>query len=232
MRRRRPRINLPQSHTLLGIVEALDSTEEIRQRVLRVPADEREEDPRSEERGLGAPALLRKVCPSRSAAGQQQDKQGGGEAGERVHCGTKLRNTTEANLGRGLVWDTTMEKLCLYFARSSPSEICAAATGLTTPQSCALKGRVVVLKGMDSRATLRWTQEALNVQWTFYFSKLIQKNTNAPKFQMSVDFQRHSFIGYFIKGWESEQRLFRTKTFTVYWYNCQISGLFYECMYV
>ncbi|TNN70399.1 hypothetical protein EYF80_019425 [Liparis tanakae] len=46
--------------------------------------DEREEDPRSEERGLGAPALLRKVCPSRSAAGQQQDKQGGGEAGERI----------------------------------------------------------------------------------------------------------------------------------------------------
>lgn len=59
--------------------------------MLGVPADEGEEDPRSEERRLGVPALLRKISPGRNAAGQEQEEQGGGEAGEPVHCDNKLK---------------------------------------------------------------------------------------------------------------------------------------------
>lgn len=53
--------------------------------MLRVSANEGEEDPRSEERRLGAPALLREVSPSRTGAGEEQEEQGGGEAGEPGH---------------------------------------------------------------------------------------------------------------------------------------------------
>lgn len=81
--------NLPQSHAVFRIVEALNGTEEIRQRVLGVSADEGEENPRSEKRRLGAPALLRKISPGRTAAGLQQEEQGGGEAGGSVHGSEK-----------------------------------------------------------------------------------------------------------------------------------------------
>lgn len=87
-----PSNNLPQSHTVLGIVKALNSTEKIWQRGFRVSADEGEENPGSEERRLGVPAFLRKVSPDWTAAGQEQWEQDGGEAGESVHRDNKLRN--------------------------------------------------------------------------------------------------------------------------------------------
>uniref|UniRef100_A0A4W6FQY6 Uncharacterized protein n=1 Tax=Lates calcarifer TaxID=8187 RepID=A0A4W6FQY6_LATCA len=64
---------------LPSIVEALNGTEEIRQRVFGVSADEGEEDPGSEKRGLGAPALLRKISPGWTAAGQEQEEHNDGE---------------------------------------------------------------------------------------------------------------------------------------------------------
>lgn len=58
--------------------------------MLGVSADQGQEDPGSEERRLRAPALLRKISPDRTAAGQEQEEQGGGKAG--AHCGNKLTN--------------------------------------------------------------------------------------------------------------------------------------------
>lgn len=119
--------NLPQSHTVLGIVEALNGTEEIRQRVLGVSADEGEEDPGSEERRLGAPALLRKISPGRNAAGQEQEERGGREASEAVHCGNKLSNKYDIyqkNKSKRLLY-----KCCVFTLRGhhSKAKICAAA---------------------------------------------------------------------------------------------------------
>lgn len=54
-----------------------------------VSADEGDEHPRSEERRLRVPALLRKVSPRGTAAGQEPDEQRGAEAGEPVHCHKK-----------------------------------------------------------------------------------------------------------------------------------------------
>lgn len=65
--------------------------------MLRVPADEGEQDPGSEKRRLGAPALLGEISPGRSAAGQEQE-----EAGEPVHRGNNLtiiKTTQTINLG-------------------------------------------------------------------------------------------------------------------------------------
>lgn len=53
--------------------------------MLGVPADEGEENPGGEERRLGVPALLGEISPSRTAGGQEQEEQGGGEAGEPEH---------------------------------------------------------------------------------------------------------------------------------------------------
>lgn len=93
-----PGVHLPQSHSLLGVVEALDGAEEVGQRVLGVPADECEEDAGREQRGLGAPALLREVRASGSAAaGQQQGEQGGGEAGESGHGGGQINKCMAVN---------------------------------------------------------------------------------------------------------------------------------------
>lgn len=58
--------------------------------MLGVPADEGQKNPGSEERRLGAPALLRKISPSWTAAGEEQEEQSGGEeAGEPVHGASK-----------------------------------------------------------------------------------------------------------------------------------------------
>lgn len=85
------KFNLPESHPLFRVVEALDSAQEIGQGVLRVSADERNENPGSEERRLGAPALLRKVSPGRSAAvGQEQEEQRGAEDPHFRHGAHKL----------------------------------------------------------------------------------------------------------------------------------------------
>lgn len=83
--------NLPYSHTLLGIVKTVDGAEEIRQRVLGVAANECEEDPRSEQRRLGVPALLREISPDRNAAGRQQEEQGNGEEGRPTHRDNKRK---------------------------------------------------------------------------------------------------------------------------------------------
>lgn len=53
--------------------------------MLRVAANEREEDPRSEQRRLGVPALLGEICPDWSAAGRQEQEQGSGEEGRPKH---------------------------------------------------------------------------------------------------------------------------------------------------
>lgn len=75
----------PHRHPLLGVVEPLDGAQEIRQRGLRVPADESEEDPRSQQRRLGVPAFLGEISPDWRAAGrQQQQQQGGPEEGGRL----------------------------------------------------------------------------------------------------------------------------------------------------
>ncbi len=64
-----------------------------------VSADEGEQDPGSEERRLGVPALLRKVSPGRTAAGQERQQQDGGRAGETVHCAknNEILNETQFN---------------------------------------------------------------------------------------------------------------------------------------
>lgn len=53
--------------------------------MLGVAANKCEEDPWSEQRRLGVPALLGEICPDRSAAGRQQEEQGSGEEGRPVH---------------------------------------------------------------------------------------------------------------------------------------------------
>lgn len=98
------RDSLPHSHSLLGVIETLDCAEEIRQRVLRVAANEREEDPRSEQRRLGVPALLGEICPDWSAAGRQEQEQGSGEEGRPEHSDNQRRfddtKTTVLRVGR------------------------------------------------------------------------------------------------------------------------------------
>lgn len=59
--------------------------------MLRIPADEGEEDPWGEERRFGVPALLRKISPGRNAAGHEQEEQSGGEASMPVHYDNKLK---------------------------------------------------------------------------------------------------------------------------------------------
>lgn len=59
--------------------------------MLRIPADEGEEDPWGEERRFGVPALLRKISPGRNAAGHEQEEQSGGEASMPVHSDNKLK---------------------------------------------------------------------------------------------------------------------------------------------
>lgn len=83
--------NLPYSHTVLWIVKTVDGAEEIRQRVLGVAANECKEDPRSEQRRLGVPALLREISPDRNAAGRQQEEQDNGEEGRPTHRDNKRR---------------------------------------------------------------------------------------------------------------------------------------------
>lgn len=49
----------------------------------RVAADQRDDDPRSEERRLGAPALLGEISPAR--ARQENEQQGGQQRGDPGH---------------------------------------------------------------------------------------------------------------------------------------------------
>lgn len=87
-----PSNNLPQCHTVLRVVEALNSTQEIRQWVLGVSANEGKKNPGCEEWRFGVPALLRKISPDRTAAGQEQEEQGVVEASEPGHRDSKLWN--------------------------------------------------------------------------------------------------------------------------------------------
>lgn len=62
--------------------------------MLRVSADEGEQDPRSEQRRLGVPALLRKIAPGWKAPGaEEQEQQDSGGVGDTVHSGYKSRIT-------------------------------------------------------------------------------------------------------------------------------------------
>lgn len=73
----------PKRNAVLRVIEALNSSEEQRQRVRRVAADQCDDDPRSEERRLGAPALLGEISPARGQQKKgQQDKQ---KRADRVH---------------------------------------------------------------------------------------------------------------------------------------------------
>lgn len=107
--------NSPESHAVFGVVEALNSPQEVRQRVLRVPADQRNMNPRSEERRLGAPALLREISAGGAVAAQQQEERHGGEAGGPVHRGCPM---TERGLrgavaaARGELWKTETPTFC------------------------------------------------------------------------------------------------------------------------
>lgn len=73
----------PQRGAVLRVVEALDGSQEQRQRVRRVAADQRDDDPGSEERRLGAPALLGEIPPTR--ARQENEQQGGQQRGDPGH---------------------------------------------------------------------------------------------------------------------------------------------------
>lgn len=53
--------NLPQGNAILGIVEVIDGSEEMREGMLAIAADKGYQHPRSEQRGLGAPTLLREI---------------------------------------------------------------------------------------------------------------------------------------------------------------------------
>lgn len=65
---------------MLRIIEALNSSQEQRKGVRRVAADQRDGDPRSEERRLGAPVLLGEISPARGQQKKgQQDKQKRGD---------------------------------------------------------------------------------------------------------------------------------------------------------
>lgn len=62
--------------------------------MLRVSADEGEQDPRSEQRRLGVPALLGKIPPGRNApGGEEQEEQDGGGVDVTVHSGNRLSIT-------------------------------------------------------------------------------------------------------------------------------------------
>lgn len=61
--------------------------------MLGVSADEGEQEPRSEQRRLGVPALLRKIPPGRTAPAQEQEEQDSGAVGVTVHSHNKLSIT-------------------------------------------------------------------------------------------------------------------------------------------
>lgn len=61
--------------------------------MLGVSADEGEQEPRSEQRRLGAPALLRKIPPGRTAPGEEREEQESGPVGVTAHSHNKLSMT-------------------------------------------------------------------------------------------------------------------------------------------
>lgn len=62
---------LPKRNAFLRVVQALDGSEDVRQGMGRVPADESNDDPRSQQRRLGTPALFGEVTENRAGNGQQ-----------------------------------------------------------------------------------------------------------------------------------------------------------------
>lgn len=80
-------VHSPHSHAVLGVAEALDGAEDMRERVLGVPAHQREQHARSQQGRLGAPALLREIprpgpeYQQRRGGGQQQRDPGHGDTG-------------------------------------------------------------------------------------------------------------------------------------------------------
>lgn len=80
--------------------------------MLGVSADEGEQDPRSEQRRLGVPALLRKIPPRRTAPAEEQEEQGSGAAGVTAHSDNYLSIT-----GNHL-WTETSTREKLSYAQS------------------------------------------------------------------------------------------------------------------
>lgn len=73
----------PQRNAVLRVVQALDGSEEKRQRVRRVAAHQRDDHPGSKERGLGAPALLGEIPLAQ--ARQENEQQGRQQRCDPVH---------------------------------------------------------------------------------------------------------------------------------------------------
>lgn len=66
----------------------------------RVAADQRDDDPRSEQRGLGAPALLGEISPAR--ARQEDEQQGRQQRGDPGHGrGERLASDAADREGHG-----------------------------------------------------------------------------------------------------------------------------------
>lgn len=63
--------DLPECNAVLRIIQALNGSEEIRQGVGRISADESNNDPRSQKRRFRTPALFGKVAENRAGNVQQ-----------------------------------------------------------------------------------------------------------------------------------------------------------------
>lgn len=92
----------------------------------RVAADQRDDDPRSEERRLGAPALLGEISPAR--ARQENEQQGGQQRGDPGHGrGEKLSGDAADREGHGGCTRMRVPLLCFadsgYMAQEPLAEL-------------------------------------------------------------------------------------------------------------
>lgn len=87
----------PHCDAVLGVVQALDGAEDMRERVLRVAAHQREQHARSQQGRLGVPALLREIPQTQA---EHEQRRGGGEQQRVPVHGETLHYRTHAHRHR------------------------------------------------------------------------------------------------------------------------------------
>lgn len=87
----------PHSDAVLGVVKAVDGSEDMRERVLRVAAHQRKQHAWSHQRRLGVPAFLREITPTQ---GENEQRRGGGEQQRAPVHGETLHHRSNQNRHR------------------------------------------------------------------------------------------------------------------------------------